>query len=232
MVYHNQLSVQLKLENFGTIKMKTIVYTAIYGNYDEPKRQPLLEKPTLFTDKVESEDWEVRKVKRRESSPRMKAKYFKCHSHLISRGISIYIDGCGTMIGKDFIERCLEYLGDADMLAFKHPDRDCIYTEAEFCRAFKKYINSDIMGQVDDYRKQGWPEHAGLWACGLLVRRNNERVRRFNKLWWKHINKYTYQDQLSFPICVKESGVKLKTLELPLNDNRLIMFLTPHASLD
>jgi len=212
--------------------MNIKVYSAIYGGYDEVKVQPLKSKPILFTDGGNSDYWDVRVRQRPEQHPRMKAKYFKCNSHKLDCDISIYIDGSGTMIGKDFVERCLEYLGDADMLAFKHPDRDCIYAEAEFCHMFAKYIDVDIMGQVEKYRQQGWPEHAGLWACGLLVRRNNERVRKFNKLWWKHINKYTYQDQLSFPICVKESGVKLKTLELPLNDNRLIMFLTPHASIE
>lgn len=210
--------------------MKTIVYTAIYGDYDKPRKQPVEFKPRLYTDNLESEDWEVRKVNKKGKSPRMQAKWFKCHSHIVSKGISIYIDGSGTMIGKDFVERCLEYLGDADMLAFKHPDRDCIYAEANFCQFMPKYQGVPVLEQVEEYRKQGYPAHAGLWACGLLVRRNNERVRKFNKLWWKHINKYTYQDQLSFPICVKESGVRLKTLELPLNDNRLVMFLTPHAS--
>ena len=30
--------------------MKTIIYSAIYGDYDEPKAQPLKEKPILFTE--------------------------------------------------------------------------------------------------------------------------------------------------------------------------------------
>lgn len=212
--------------------MKTIVYSSIYGGYDTPIKQRIKEMPVLFTDQILADGWHVKTREINRKGDRMKAKYFKCNPHrVLSCDASIWIDGSGTILDKDFVNKCIEYLGDADMLAFRHPDRDCIYDEAEFCYMFEKYRHEDIVGQVESYKAMGWPEHNGLWACGLLVRRHNKRTKKFNELWWKHINKYTYQDQLSFPVCVKESGVKLKTLELDLNDNKLITFLTPHASL-
>lgn len=212
--------------------MKTIVYSSIYGGYDTPIKQIIKEKPILFTDQLTVDGWSAKMKRVHKKNDRMRAKYFKCNPHKeLDCDISIWIDGSGTIRDKNFVKRCIEYLGDADMLAFKHPDRDCIYDEAEFCEMFEKYRHVDIMGQVREYKNMGWPEHTGLWACGLLVRRHNNRTKRFNKLWWEHINKYTYQDQLSFPVCTWLSGVKLKTLELELNDNNLITFLTPHASL-
>lgn len=212
--------------------MKTIVYSAIYGQYDKPIRQIIKEKPLLFTDRFGAPGWNIRVKGVPYSGDRMKAKFFKCNPHKqLDCDVSIWMDGSGTIHDKEFINKCIEYLDGYDMLAFRHPDRDCIYDEAQFCHMFEKYRNVDILGQVEEYRKRGWPEHNGLWACGLLVRQNNERTRKFNELWWEHIKKYTYQDQLSFPICVAESGVKLKTLELPLNDNKLVTFLTPHANL-
>ena len=57
--------------------MKTIVYSAIYGDYDQPKAQPLKEKPILFTDTSESTDWEVRKVFREEELESLKKKRVK-----------------------------------------------------------------------------------------------------------------------------------------------------------
>lgn len=211
--------------------MNTIVYSAIYGDYDKPINQCIKQKPILFSDKRHKCNWSVKVVKKRESSDRMRAKYYKCNPHKeLKCDVSIYIDGSGTIKTGKFVERCLELLGDADIAAFVHHERDCIYKEAEFCHMFEKYIGVDIMGQVEQYRKEGWPEDAGLWACGLLIRRHNPRVKKFNELWWRHIRRYTYQDQLSFPVCVKRSGVKLKTINLPLNENNLITFLTPHAS--
>lgn len=212
--------------------MKVKIYSSIYGDYDTPINQIIKERPTLFADRKYKCNWNVVSKKIRAKNDRMRAKYFKCNPHkLFDCDVSIWIDGCGTIHTKDFVKICLEKLGDADMLAFRHPDRDCIYDEARFCHMFEKYINVDIMGQVEEYRRRGYPEHNGLWACGLLVRRHNKRTKKFNELWWKHIRKYTYQDQLSFPVCVKESGVKLQTLDLELNDNKLITFLTPHATI-
>ena len=211
--------------------MRTIIYSSIYGGYDKPINQCIKRKPVLFTDRRYDCKWNVQIKKKRAKNDRMRAKYFKCNPHKeLNCDVSIYIDGCGTILTGKFVERCLELLGDNDMAAFVHHERDCIYDEAQFCHMFEKYIGVDIMGQVEEYRKRGWPEHAGLWACGLLIRRHNSRVKKFNELWWSHINKYTYQDQLSFPVCIKESGVGLATINLPLNENNLITFLTPHAN--
>lgn len=211
--------------------MKTIIYSAIYGDHDEPKKQPLGIKPILFTDSIESEDYEVRKVERKEVHPRMQAKYFKCMPHeVLDCDVSIWVDGNAMILQPGFVEWCLEQLGDNDIAVIKHPDRNCIYKEAIFCKGMAKYQDVDVLGQVAEYRQEGFPDDYGLWACGLLIRRHNKRIKKFNKMWWEHNLKYTYQDQLSFPVCVKRSGVKLKTINLPLNENNLITFLTPHAS--
>ncbi len=197
--------------------MKTIVYTAIYGGYDDIKSQPV--PVEIFTEATHP---------RSEDHPRMQAKYFKCMPHeVLDCDISIWIDGSGQILGADFAERCVEYLGDADIMAFKHPERDCIYEEAKLSSGMLKYQGQDIMGQVSSY---GYPEHGGLWACGMIVRRHNAKTKKFNKLWWRENQKWTYQDQLSFPICILESGVNLKTLGLNLWNNDLISFLNPHVS--
>ncbi len=213
--------------------MKVIVYSAIYGAYDEIRTLLLREKPTLFTDKyIDNKNWNIIVKKKKLGSPRMNAKYFKCNPHKeLDCDVSIYIDGSATIHSAYFVKFCLEQLGNADIMAFRHHERDCIYDEADYCKDLEKYKNVDILKQVEKYRQDGYPTHAGLWACGLLVRRHNKKTKKFNELWWKHIRQYTYQDQLSFPVCIKESGVKLKTLELDLNNNKLITFLTPHASL-
>lgn len=211
--------------------MKTIVYTAIYGDYDKPKKQPLGIKPVLFTDGIESEDWEVRKVFREEEHPRMKAKYFKCNSHVLDCDVSIWIDGSAVIRTQDFVQWCLDQLGDGDIALIKHPDRDCIYDEANFCQFMPKYQGVPVLEQVEEYRKQGYPAHNGLWACGLLIRRHNDKVKAFNKLWWEHNKKYTYQDQLSFPVCAKEVGLDIRTIDINLNSNNIVDFNTPHKSI-
>mgnify|MGYP000843545748 CR=1 FL=1 len=200
--------------------MKTIVYSAIYGSYDTPKALPLEEKPILFTDNLESDCWEVRKVERPEQHPRMKAKYFKCMPHeVLDCDVSIWIDGSVELKVPNFVQWCLDQLGDKDMALLKHPERDCIYDEANFCQFMPKYQGVPVLEQVEEYRKQGYPEHNGLWACTVMIRRHNNKVEEFNKLWWEHNNKYTYQDQLSFPICAKQVGLDINTINMNLWNN-------------
>ena len=201
--------------------MKTIVYTAIYGDYDDVKVQPVEVK--LFTEATHP---------RKELHPRMKAKYFKCNSHKLDCDVSIWIDGSAVIRTPDFVQWCLDQLGDGDIALIKHPDRDCIYDEANFCQFMPKYQGVPVLGQVEEYRKQGYPAHNGLWACGLLIRRHNDKVKRFNKLWWEHNKKYTYQDQLSFPVCAREAGLDIRTINISnLLDNSVVVFSAPHKSI-
>jgi hypothetical protein len=211
--------------------MKTIVYSAIYGDYDQPKAQPLKEKPILFTDTSESTDWEVRKVFREEEHPRMKAKYFKCMPHqVLDCDVSIWIDGTAIIKTPYFVDWCLEQLGDNDIALFKHPFRDCIYDEGNFCCNMPKYSNVPIIPQIMEYLRRGHPRKGGLWACGLLIRRHNDKVKKFNKLWWSHNKKYTYQDQLSFPVCVREAELRIGTIDMPQYDNDIIDFNSLHKN--
>lgn len=211
--------------------MKTMIYCAIYGDYDKPKKQPLVERPVLFTDTLESEDWEIRKVYRAEEHPRMRAKYFKCMPHqVLDCDISIWIDGSATIKTPYFKEWCLEKLGDNDIALFEHPERDCIYDEANYCQGMPKYRDLPVLIQVMEYMRMKYPRKNGLWACGLLIRRHNKKVQEFNRLWWRHNKKYTYQDQLSFPVCAREVGLKVNTIDLNLWNNDVIDFNSPHKN--
>lgn len=200
--------------------MKTIIYTAIYGGYDDFKVQPVEVK--LFTEATHP---------RKEPHPRMQAKYFKCNSHILDCDVSVWIDGSAVIRTPEFEKWCLEQLGDGDIALIKHPERDCIYDEANYCQFMAKYAGVPVMEQVGEYGKQGYPAHNGLWACGLLIRRHNEKIKKFNKLWWEHNKKYTYQDQLSFPVCAREVGLDIRTINISnLLDNSVVVFNTPHKS--
>jgi len=199
------------------------VYSAIYGGYDDIKKQ-------VVDVKVFTEESGIALAEG--LHPRMKAKMFKCNPHLfLDCDYSIWVDGSATIHDPNFVERCLDYLGDNELMCFVHPEgRRCIYEEAQYCKDFLKYKDVDIQGQMDIYRKQGYPEQNGLWACGLIVRKHTARVKRFNELWWEHNLKYTYQDQLSFPVVKDMVAPRFKTLWLNQHDNDLITFMTPHKS--
>lgn len=201
---------------------KVVVYSAIFGNYDQVKNQPVHVR--VFN--------EFNSLVDIEGHNRMKAKYYKCMPHeFLDCDYSIWIDGSATIHDPKFVKRCLEYLGKSEVMCFVHPEgRRCIYDEADYCEDMPKYRDQDIRGQVNAYRQEGYKENMGLWACGMVVRKHTKRVQIFNEMWWRENKDYTYQDQISFPYVAHKSGINLKTLWLNQRENDLITFNTPHAN--
>jgi hypothetical protein len=69
-----------------------------------------------------------------------------------------------------------------------------------------KYHGLPVIPQVEAYRS-AVPMHAGLYACGVIVRREpSERLNRAHELWWQENIKWTYQDQLSLPYVLRQIG--------------------------
>lgn len=191
------------------------IYTAMFGGYDRlhvQVDQDVEATWTVFTDNPELEapaPWRVVLAPGRYSHPRMSAKWFKCTPDaVIPLSESIWIDANTEVTSPSFAREALECINDGIAL-FAHPQRDCIYDEAEASLrlAPAKYGQLPIAGQVEHYRQLGHPEHAGLFACGTIARRIDDRVRRLGERWLDECVMWTYQDQLSFPVVCAELGV-------------------------
>jgi O-antigen biosynthesis protein len=216
--------------------MRTVIYTAIFGNYDElsePVAQDVECDFVCFTDRrlpPRVGAWNIVPVKARVAThPRMQAKRFKLLSHKVfregrlalayrwQRGLwslrhryasSIWVDGNIAIKGQSFAKDVLDAASDAGWAMFRHPDRDCIFDEAFVSAKMKKYEGLPVREQVEAYRREGVPEHGGLFACGVIARKEplRDALRRVNELWWKENVKWTYQDQLSLPYVLKKTG--------------------------
>lgn len=89
------------------------------------------------------------------------------------------------------------------MLLYKHPVRDCIYAEAKASYPLVKYNGEPIQEQIESY-KAIYPEHGGLFACGVMVRKmRSPKMREVMAHWWWEQIKWSYQDQISFPVVCK-----------------------------
>lgn len=179
--------------------MKILVYTAITGNYDEPRDDIRVETLDLFKDPMRS------------------ARMHKClPPDFDEYDFSIWVDGNTAL--KVAPEEIIKELGDADILVYSHW-RDCVHDEAtaetEECIALgKPQEEIDVIAtQMGRYRKEKYPEHSGLAATTYVIRRHNERVRQFNYIWWAEICMGSKQDQLSFNYACRKAGVKLKYFE-------------------
>lgn len=201
-------------------RTRRAIYTAIYGGYDALK--PVLGADRLrqqgidlicFTDdaRLSHPDWQVRVVPPRHGHPRLDAKYYKVLPHLVlpEYDETLWLDASFQIDDARFAEDLFAYLNDAPLALFLHPERGCLYEEAEFCRTMPKYADQDIVGQVRHYREAGFPERFGLFAGGIIARRHDDAgVRALGEQWMAENLRFTYQDQLSLAYLIWKLSLK------------------------
>jgi len=215
--------------------MRVCVYTAIFGGYDRLVRPAAQSVPTdfvCFTDAAipgRHPLWRVvRDPRLPDLHPRMRAKWFKTHPHVLfpdgrplRRGFfgsvlrrdapaydyTIWIDGNIVPKSQHFVRDMIASVGATGLALFSHPDRDCIYAEAAESVRWAKYRDLPILAQVESYRREGYPEHNGLMAGGIIVRhRATSELAAIDEAWWQENLCWTYQDQLSLPVVLWRQG--------------------------
>lgn len=196
--------------------MTNRVYTAIFGKYDK------LRSPTVVNhtwDYVVISDWDAidmvgpwlnRKIKptlepRRESRKQKILCPFPDAQFTVWHGGNIQL--------KVDPDKFISLLGNDDIMAFKHPHRKCLYQEAKICKDWKLDDSGIIDAQMSRYQKEGFPSNYGLTSCWFLVRRNNERVREFNHMWWNEVSRGSVRDQLSFDYVRWKTDIKMNWMD-------------------
>lgn len=188
-----------------------MIYTAVFGNYDTLRsaRYPSL----CFTDGKLSAvaGWNYKTIFA-DKDPKWANRHCKIliHEHL-DVGYSIYHDGNIEMLvaPREAIER---WLKDTDIAVFAHPRRNCVYDEAEACIREGKAQAGMVHPQMARYRREGYPEGAGLAACWVLIRRHTPEAKRFNEAWWAEYTRGAKRDQLSFNYVCWKSGIRYATI--------------------
>lgn len=160
-----------------------ILYTAITGDKDA-QRDDIKVMP----------DWG------KFTNPVMNAKIYKILPHkFFDDEITFWIDGNIFPLQEPEL-LVKEWLKDADMAVFEHNHKWTIYQEVEVIRRMFKsrpWIYEEAKEQVKNY-----PD-LELSMCGLIIRRNNDKVNAFNEAWWAEICRWGQRDQLSFPVVLK-----------------------------
>ena len=185
-------------------KNKIAIYTAFTGDYDNLKDPQFVDENCdyiCFTDNpdFESDFWEIRLMEDSTLDNNRKAKQYKVfpNKYLPDYKYSLWIDGSFKIVGS--IREYINNFINSKMLVVVHPERDCIYEEANESIKFPRYSNYTINKQTENYASMGMPAHYGLPALGSIFREHNDPiiVDLMNQ-WWEEIIKYTNQDQLSF----------------------------------
>ena len=147
------------------------------------------------------------------------AKLYKVlpHIFLSSYKYSLWIDSNMSLNIEAFdIEELIQrYLFSNNAIAlYKHPDRSCVYKEAETVIQLGKADKAAVNDQIAYYRRESLPYNAGLFACGFMLRRHNDpRLIDFNHKWWEEIINTTLRDQLSFGYLAWFEKLNYRTIE-------------------
>jgi hypothetical protein len=158
----------------------------------------------------------------------MSAKYYKAQTHKIDilekYDYFIWIDG-SIILRDNFVKDILELINnnkDSDIILYKHSDnRKNVEEEVMFCKDWGKYKDQDLQSQIDTYKQNKFQDNH-LFALTSFYRKNNQSINKIFDEWWLHNLKYSYQDQVSLPYVIWESGIKNYTLlDVNVYDNYL-----------
>ena len=193
--------------------MHRAVYTAIAGEYNELRNHP--EVPDIdwvafvtHPERVINSNWDVRPLfSYGEPNLRRQAKWYKVHSllEMAEYDRTLWIDGSCEVLEKRAIEVMLQV--EDSIALFKHGERDCLFEEASFSLGMPKYQNEPLREQVQYYIDEyDHPQHWGCWFTGAILRNRSPLTERIEQSWWREIERWSYQDQVSLPVVFRNLG--------------------------
>lgn len=206
--------------------MDITVVTSITGGKDglvEDQFQMDGVKYVAYVDKpVKSKVWEVREAYKGFTDPRRNSRIHKILIHkYVDTEYSVWIDG-NISIQKDLRPLIKEKLEEFDLAVSKHPTRECVYEEAYVCAA-AGFENPDVLlEQMNQYEKEQFEKKKGMAECGFILRRQTEDTERFNNYWWSEYCRYSKRDQISFPVALDRTAMRVNYLFEPVYTNPLI----------
>lgn len=203
--------------------MKTVVYTARFGETDE-LRPPLTIDARVrylcFSDtpcRVEPYEW-IRMPS--VADPRLAARRVKVladHPLLTAARVTVWHDASYALQTSPR-EMCRLVPSHADVFALQHPRRYRIEQEA-IAIARYGYVAADTAdAYVAGYRAEGFAADV-LTASGLLGRRNSALTTAFNERWWAEVVRWNGRDQASVDYAAWKSGATLYHLPGTIRSN-------------
>lgn len=187
--------------------MKKVVYTCITGDYDL-LRQPLSTDPewdmVCFSDTItpgRTGAWEVRPIPFSSSEGAVLSRYVKILPHKVLQEYewSLWTDANLLITGHGLYEAADAAVSAGNPVAqVQHPLRDCAYEEIKACAASSKTGLCEAR-RLDSYlKKEGLPEHYGLYENNLILRRHGDpAVVSISNQWWEEFLAHARRDQPS-----------------------------------
>ena len=94
------------------------------------------------------------------------------------------------------------YLRESDIALFNHPERDCVYEEAELIKQVSFDYPELVDSQMIFYHTHSYPKNNGLYELPCRIQRNTPQIQALMLTWWELICKFSSRDQLSLPFAL------------------------------
>ena len=192
---------------------KKVVYTAIFGPYDDLKKPEYINDDwdyVCFTDNKElkSDIYTIKYIEPLFENSTKNARMFKLLSHifLVGYDYSLWVDGSVKIRGKNIDDLITDLNKKRQYLSIhSHIKRDCIYDEAMACILADKAHPAEVIKQVRHYKQESFPEKIGLVESAEILRNHKEeKTQQLNQAWWEVLDQFSIRDQLAFNyICWK-----------------------------
>jgi hypothetical protein len=210
---------------------RRVVYTCLFG-YSEPFLDLTIDRDEMtdfvcFTDDdtLRSDFWTIVQAPKSLLDPHRRSKGFKHRPHLLfpEHEQSLYVDNTVKLVKapNEFFK--LLDQGDAPLWMFVHPDRRCIYDEAEAVKEAHLDDPALVDMQMAHYRNSGYPKNNGLNATTVMLRRHHDRnlITAMND-WHDQVLRFSKRDQLSFNVIRHFHQLAIKEFDGTLTENELI----------
>lgn len=215
-----------------------VVYTAVFGGYDDP---PVVRKPDpavsylFFTDDAQAlvpQPWEVRVLAPVFEDPQRDARRVKLLPHVFvsEYDVSVWMDANCELLDLD-ATGAVKLLEDADLAVPSHQERSCIYDEAETVLELRLDRPEIVTMQMAGYRSLGFPAYFGLHTTMFLVRRHlAQACRQFSDAWWRELQGHSKRDQLSFDFVRWKFQAGVRSLQLSCFENQIFRWNANHKT--
>ena len=168
-----------------------ICYTCITRDYDDLK-EPTVITPgweyICFSDVQQYSDvWDCRITDKTQREVKIMG------WHELGEVPALYVDGSIQIMGNlDNFVRGIR----SDFSLWKHPDRDCIFDEADAVVKLRGQDKARVDEQMKRY--EAIPRHWGLGQTGVMYRDFSvEWVRTLSHMWYEEVRQGVSRDQLS-----------------------------------
>jgi hypothetical protein len=197
-----------------------VVYSINLGLYDYMPIPPNLPNCSyyLITDaaKVDSNlPWRIVRPTLAERDSKRVCLWYKTHPHLLFPETlnSVWIDSNIVCLpGSEKVITAQEAL--SEVATFAHPDRNCVYKEAQAIVDIGLDRLEVISAVVEKMRSQGMPANNGLYETNVLYTKSRDyAVRKFMNQWWNNVFFGSRRDQMSFTFAAHQTGIEISPLD-------------------